>query len=410
MALRLDSAQAIATTTEEAFRTEFCRDAGVGAAAGRPGHGRALALELHRIAVTAGAKVAEMDAQILEQDIGALGGRNMVASSPALDREAPGVSSYEAQTLEKLVDRIENRDRKRKARRAVGSRSSSSSSSGSFDLKARLAGQQFAGFPVWGLPETTVIRKLYRQIKGHKATYVASKPFEHWVRAHVGSGMPVKERRAVVQRYERECTREMSKLSESVQCFWLAHAVVQKCIPPSAVQAHLAVLARLRSEYDLEFVVQYERYLHADILEASSCGKDIDFMAVLGSLQLHIIQRLGVHRVRRLESRGSSSGQHASSQFSLPDSRSGGKGGGKGSKNREAQPAATMGKGTSSQRRPPLCLAHDLAKGKSCPDASNGKCRMEHVDTRKPEEAQRYHAVERIVDARRARQDTKRKR
>ena len=265
VSLGLTSAQALATTTEEEFRAEFCKGSGVNAEVGRPGHGRALALDLHRISFTAAAKVAEVEKRDLEQDIGTADVPTTGKSARRYAHEAPE-ASQEASALKKLVDSMENRRRKRKARRAVGSRSSSSSSSGSFDLQERLAGQQLEGFPVWGLPETAVLRKLYRQTKAHKGTYVASRPFDQWVPGHVGRAMPGKERRAAIQRHERECTKDMSKVSESVQCFWLAHAVVQKSIPPCAVQAHMAVLARLHSEYDLDFVVQYERYLHADIL------------------------------------------------------------------------------------------------------------------------------------------------
>ena len=116
------------------------------------------------------------------------------------------------------------------------------------------------GFPTWALPESSVLRKLYRQWKAHKGVYVAPRPFEQWIPSHVGTAMSAIERRALTRNRETETTKDVAKFIESIQCFWLSHAVVGNDIPPQAIQAHASVLTRLHFEHGLEFAVQYERY------------------------------------------------------------------------------------------------------------------------------------------------------
>ena len=236
-------------------------------------------------------------------------------------------------------------------------------------------------------------------MKRHKGQYVASKPFGHWVPSHVGSGLPTSERKALLRHREKECAKETSKATESIQCFWLAHAVVDKSIPPQAVQAHLAVFARLQSEFGLGFAVQYERYLHAAIMEDIANSQLVDFMAVLATIKLEIVQKLSAQGVRKFEPR--SWDRAGPPRGSLPPSRvqQAPKGQGKVRPNE----VVAAGKGAAPERRTPLCLAHDMANGKLCPDASNGKCRSLHLDTRTPEEAKRFKAALFAVERRSSR-------
>ena len=286
--MELASAQALATTTEEEFKSMFFKEGGPCSHAGKPGHGRALALEMRNIAVAASTKVIAIQAKRLEEELhGPSTKRLQVSERPA---QAPGPSAIESAALERIVDRLDDRRKRRRARKVVSSGSTSSSSSGSFDIQERLRNHHLTGYPVWALPEPSTLRKLYKQSKRHKGQYVASKPFENWVPSHVGSALPARERKAALQRRERDCTKDSSKAMESIQCFWLAHSVVDRGVPPQAVQAHLAVLARLQADNDLEYVIQYERYLHADILENINNGRIVNFEEALGTVRPDLVQ------------------------------------------------------------------------------------------------------------------------
>jgi hypothetical protein len=291
-------------------------------------------------------------------------------------------------TLEKLVDKIDGRRKRRKDRKQLGSGSSSSSSAGSFCVAARLADRRMDGFPTWSLPDNSTLRKVYRQSKGHKGAYVASKPFEQWVPAHVGKALPVAERRALLKHREKECTRDPTIVLESIQCFWLAHSLVGHDIPPQAAQAHNAVLSRLHSEYDLEFVVQYERHLHAHILEMISDGTPVGFKDVLGTVSDTIVQRIVAQRFRAIDSRLRNPDQ--SRRYEVAANPKGGM---------ERPQVAAIKKDTS-DRKTPICLSHDLVKSKSCANAHNGKCLFVHLDTRKAEEAKRFAAATKAYEQR----------
>ena len=159
------------------------------------------------------------------------------------------------------------------------------------------------GFPTWSLPESSILRKLHRQSKKHSGAYVASKPFEQWAPANVGKTLPATENRALLRQREKEFAKNPTKVFESIQCFWMAHAIAGRDIMPHSVQAHVAVLSRLHSEYDLEYVVEYERYLHAEILESISDRVPVDFNTALGTVKDATVQRITAQRFRNLGDR-----------------------------------------------------------------------------------------------------------
>ena len=396
-------AQAIASASEAEFRELLIATDGACPEVGRPGHGRKLALTIHMVASAVEGQLAYLDSAGVKDSMGVRSiRRQKTAGQNARSRSSSGGSrrgesvakrGSGAGTLERVVDALECRRKRRKARKAIGSGSSSTSSEGSFDLSKRLTSRRLHGFPAWALPERSVLRKLNRQSKGHKRAYVASKPFDEWVPSHVGKGLPTQERHAMLKRWPKECAKDATKVHESIQCFWLSHAVVGNDIPPEAVQAHLAVLSRMQYEYDLEFVVQYERYLHADVLDSVSDGIDIDFKTVLGTLNSTILQRLSAQKYRNIEERLRESEHKNRGQ--IPGAKASGKGVG-------VRQESTVGKGPS-DRKTPLCLAHDLAKGTTCANATNGRCPHLHLDTRKGDEARRFGAAARAVDLRKGR-------
>ena len=366
----------------------FIAETGACAHVGRPGHGRALALEMYKITNV-------VAAEIEKQDIGEVQGahgRRSSARSPSGSSVRGRSKKRKSNMLEALVDKLEGRRQRRKDKKVVGSCSSSSSSAGSFCVATRLLDRKMDSFPTWSPPENSILKKLHRQSKRHGGTYVASKPFEQWVPAHVGKTLPADERRTLLRQRDKECKKNATKVFESIQCFWMAHAVVSRDIPPQAVQAHVAVLSRLHSEYDLEFVVEYERYLHVEILESLSDRTPLDFKVVLANVRETTVQRITSQRIRSIEERMKASEQSKR--------QSGGQAPAVTSRGRVDTMPSIAGKKEATDRKTPLCLSHDIARSKYCANAENGKCSFVHLDTRKPEEAKRFAAASRAVEQR----------
>ena len=377
----LPSTRILASATEQEFREIFQDNDGANPDLRYPGEGRSLALQLHKSACVVQQAVTEAN----EASI-----RGMSERTNAQECQRGRKREKETDVLEKLACRMEDRRKRRKDRKALDRASSSSSSESSFDVPSLLERRNILGFPQWALPERSVLKKLNRQSRRRSSKYIAERSFEEWVPAHVGRGLPEAERKEELKRWRKECTNDVPKALESIQCFWLSHALVSECIPACAVQAHMAVLSRMHSQYDLSYVIQYERYLHVEALELTANKEKIDFTKFLGTENPAVLQRMTATYLRSLRNQPNQPQQRASMQASryeepirsvpIPE------------------PAVEEREPRSDGRKEHVCFAHDLANGSKCPNASNGKCSYVHLDTRKGDDAKRLSSAKKAVE------------
>ena len=280
----LSTASAMASASEAEFQGMFQSESGEHPELRLPGQGRVIAGQMHKAAVIVQQTISEASEKRLRAMVG---GSDTDIGDRKRDRKRQDTSQLEA-----LADRLEDRRKRRKDRYAMGRASSSSSSEGSFDVTDKLKEMDMASFPTWVLPEGKALKRLARQMKRRAGRYVAEKPFDEWVPAHVGKLLPSHERKQALKKWERECTKDITKVLEAVQCFWLAHCVTGGGVLPQTVQAHSAVLSKMYSDYDLEYVVQYERHLHAVVLDKIAVKEKVNFRKLLGSADGEIMQRI----------------------------------------------------------------------------------------------------------------------
>ena len=140
----------------------------------------------------------------------------------------------------------------------------------------------------------------------------------------------------------------------------------------------------------MEFVVHYQRYLHALILELLSDGTAVDFKQALGAVNEATVQRITAQKYRNIDERLREFDQRAKV---VPRSGSG--------------DAPASAKNATSDRKTPVCLSHDPARPKECRDASSGKCQLVHLDTGKADEAKRFEAACKAFNQRRTREGRK---
>ena len=221
------------------------------------------------------------------------------------------------------------------------------------------------------LPDPRLIVEIWNVCQRTSSPYLSLRPLEDWVPQYVLQGLGPKERSVkIAERKEKELSAEV--LIENVMAYWLSHAAAG-VVQVTAVMHHLQMLVRMLQKRPIRHVLQYSKLLPAHVSNKIAARE--------GSVAEYLVCDLDAVHKKAFEMAKSS-------------------GKGRNTKPKSKSPKRTQNTSTPRPGQVPIheqvCLKHDLAQSKTCPEKDKG-CPRVHLDTRKSEDRTKFDEAKQIV-------------
>ena len=258
------------------------------------------------------------------------------------------------------------------------------------------------------LPEASHIVKLSESAKkarkhpvSNRRMHVSSHPLDdkRWIPSYVGSGLSLVEKKKAIKSREESDKESVGRLIQQFLSYTMAYVATGIITPEAALQA-TAIVVEMANTHGRETAYQYARRLPEMLRHDILSNKEVDVSEFMATKQDSIEKKSEKEAEKKYQAKEK-------------DKKPKGKGGGKAACHHHPQPpmkGSVYRLSPGENNRPPpisnpnidrrqdqrhVCLYHDPRVNAVCKDKT---CQREHIDTTKPQGAQRFDKIKSIAD------------